>query len=112
LGYLTAAQLDCESALYHVPDLPRAKRIQQQAQEQMAINEAALRKDYYKVLGLQKGRVTEGELKRAWKDMIMKYDPDKVRNNERVQRMLQDIQAVCIHNARYLSWLICDLLGI
>ena len=77
-----------------MPDLPRAKRIQQQAQEQMAINEAALRKDYYKVLGLERGRVTDGELKRAWKDMIMKYDPSKVGNNERVQRMLQDIQVV------------------
>ena len=94
MGYLTAAQLDCESALYHVPDLPRARRIQQQAQEQMAINEAALRKDYYKLLGLERGRITDGELKRAWKDMIMRYDPEKVGNNERAQRLLQDVQAV------------------
>lgn len=60
----------------------------------MAINEAALRKDYYKVLGLERGRVTDGELKRAFKDMILKYDPEKTANNERVQRILQDIQAV------------------
>ena len=86
-----------------MPDLPRAKRIQQQAQEQMTINEAALRKDYYKLLGLERGRLTEGELKRAWKDMSMKYDPAKVGNNERVQRMLQDIQAVHFHHDELLG---------
>lgn len=95
MGYLVAAQLDCETALYHVPDLARAKRIQQQAAEQMAANDAALRKDYYKILGLQRGHLTEGEIKRAWKDMMMKYHPDKVgSNNERARLLLQDIQAV------------------
>lgn len=94
LGYLTAAQLDCESALYHVPDLPRAKRIQQQAAEQMAANEAALRKDYYKMLGLERGRLTDTEIKHAWKEMVMRYHPDKVGNNERARLLLTDIQSV------------------
>jgi DnaJ-domain-containing protein 1 len=91
---LVAAQLDCETALYHVPDLARAKRIQQQATEQLAANDAALRKDYYKILGLQRGNLTEGEIKRAWKDMMMKYHPDKVGNNERARLLIHDIQAV------------------
>jgi len=69
----------------------------------MTINEAALRKDYYKLLGLERGRLTDGELKRAWKDMSMKYDPAKVGNNERVQRMLQDIQAVHFHHDELLG---------
>lgn len=96
LGYLTAAQLDCQSALYHVPDLARAKRIQQQAAELMAANDAALRKDYYKILGLQRGRLTDAEIKRAWREMCLKYHPDKVGNNDRARLMLQDIQAVTI----------------
>jgi DnaJ-domain-containing protein 1 len=94
LGYLSAAQLDCDSALYHVPDLPRAKRIKQQAAEQMATNEAALRKDYYKILGLERGRLTDTEIKQAWKEMVMKYHPDKVGNNDRVRLLLTDIQSV------------------
>jgi len=96
LGYLTAAQLDCESALYHVPDLARAKRIQQQAAEQIAANDAALRKDYYKILGLQRGRLTDAEIKRAWREMCLKYHPDKVGNNDRARLLLQDIQAVIL----------------
>lgn len=94
MGYLAAAQLDCESALYHVPDLARARRIQQQAAEQMAANDAALRKDYYKILGLKRGRLTDEEIKRAWKEMMMKYHPDKIGNNDRARLILQDIQTV------------------
>jgi DnaJ-domain-containing protein 1 len=100
LGYLAAAQLDCESALYHVPDQPRAKRIQQQAAEQMAANEAALRKDYYKILGLERGRLTDKEIKNAWKEMVMKYHPDKLGNNERARLLLMDIQTVIKINFR------------
>jgi len=94
LGYLTAAQLDCESALYHVPDLARAKRIQQQAAQQMAEKENALRKDYYKILGLRRGRLTEEEIRQAWKEKIMKYHPDKVGNSDRIKLILQDIAVV------------------
>ena len=96
MGYLVAAQLDCDTALYHVPDLARAKRIKQQATEQLAANDAALRKDYYKILGLQRGNLTEGEIRRAWKEMLMKYHPDKVGNNERARLLVHDIQAVRI----------------
>jgi DnaJ-domain-containing protein 1 len=103
LGYLTAAQLDCESALYHVPDLARARRIQQQAAEQMAANDAALRKDYYKILGLPRGRLTDAEIKRAWREMCLKYHPDKVGNSDRARLLLQDIQAVTISILMRLS---------
>ena len=106
LGYLTAAKLDCESALYHVPDLARAKRIQQQAAEQIAANDAALRKDYYKILGLQRGRLTDAEIKRAWREMCLKYHPDKVGNNDRARLLLQDIQAVTISRLKTESGLI------
>ena len=77
-----------------MPDLARAKRIQQQAAEIMAANETALRKDYYKVLGLERGRLTEGEIRRAWKEMILKYHPDKVGNSDRTRLINADIQAV------------------
>lgn len=78
-----------------MPDLARAKRIQQQAAEIMAANESALRKDYYKLLGLDRGgRLTEGEIRRAWKEMMLKYQPDKVGNSERVRLIIGDIQAV------------------
>jgi hypothetical protein len=89
-----AAQLDCESALYHVPDLARAKRIQQQATEIMSQNEMALRKDYYRILGLERGRFTDEELKTAWKETYLKYSPDKVGDSDRARLMLKDIQAV------------------
>jgi len=72
LGYLTAAQ----------------------AAELMAANESALRKDYYKILGLERGRLTEGEIRRAWKEMMLKYQPDKVGNSDRVRLIVADIQAV------------------
>lgn len=78
-----------------MPDLARAKRIQQQATEIMAANESALRKDYYKLLGLDRGgRLTEGEIRRAWKEMMLKYQPDKVGNSDRVRLIIGDIQAV------------------
>ena len=77
-----------------MPDLARARRIQQQAAEQMAANDAALRKDYYKILGLKRGRLTDEEIKRAWKEMMMKYHPDKIGNNDRARLILQDIQTV------------------
>jgi DnaJ-domain-containing protein 1 len=98
---LTAAQLDCESALYHVPDLARAKRIQQQAALQMAANEAALRKDYYKILGLERGRLSDEEIKAAWTEMEAKYHPDRVGNNERAQLILKDIHAVILQNIKF-----------
>lgn len=91
---MTAAQLDCESALYHVPDLPRAKRIQQQAAEQMAANELALRKDYYRILGLERGQVSDSSVKRAWRETMQKYQPGNVGNVERSRLLLQDAQAV------------------
>jgi DnaJ-domain-containing protein 1 len=91
---LAAAQLDCESALYHVPDLARAKRIQQQAAEQMAANETALRKDYYKLLGLERGRLNDVEIEHAWRETMRKYDPDRVGNSDRTRLLLKDIQAV------------------
>ena len=77
-----------------MPDLARAKRIQQQAAEIMAANESALRKDYYKILGLERGRLTEGEIRRAWKEMVLKYHPDKVGNSDRARLIMADIQAV------------------
>jgi curved DNA-binding protein CbpA len=80
--------------MYHVPDLARAKRISQQAAEQMALNEAALRKDYYKLLGLDKGRVSENEIRRAWRDSLLKYHPDKVGEDDRTRRIIIDINAV------------------
>jgi DnaJ domain len=91
---LSAAELDCESALYHVPNLARAKRIQQQAIDLMARNDDALRKDYYKLLGLERGRVSPDELSRAFKERMLKYSPDKFGDNERARQMCQDIQAV------------------
>lgn len=89
-----AAQLDCESALYHVPDLARAKRIQQQAAEIMSQNEAALRKDYYRLLGLERGRFSEEELSQACKEIFLKYSPDRVGDSERARLILKDVQAV------------------
>jgi hypothetical protein len=91
-----AAQLDCESALYHVPDLARAKRIQQQAAEIMSQNESALRKDYYRLLGLERGRFTEEELRQAWKDTCLRYSPDKIGDSDRARLLLKDVQAVSL----------------
>jgi DnaJ-domain-containing protein 1 len=95
---LAAARLDCESALYHVPELARAKRIQQQADELIAQNDAALRKDYYRILGLERGRVSEAEVYRAYNDLMNKYSPDKVADSDRprVMMMMKDIQAVLL----------------
>ena len=84
-----------------MPDLARAKRIQQQAAEIMAANESALRKDYYKILGLERGRLSEGEIRRAWKEMILKYHPDKVGNSDRVRLINADIQAVQITSLQF-----------
>jgi DnaJ-domain-containing protein 1 len=108
MGYLAAAQLDCDSALYHVPDLARAKRIQQQAAEQMAANEAALRKDYYRVLGLERGRFSEAEIHRAWQKSVMRYHPDIVGDDENARLMMQDIQAVGSRTSFYRARLICS----
>lgn len=94
MGYLTAAQLDCESALYHVPNLDRAKRIQQQADEQLAANDLAVRKDYYQILGLERGRLSDEEIRRACKEQMAKYQPDRVGNTDRARLILGDIQAV------------------
>lgn len=92
---MAAAQLDCESALYHVPDLARAKRIQQQAANQMAANESALRKDYYKLLGLERGvRLSEDQLTQAWKQALLKYLPEKVGDEERARLLTADVNAV------------------
>ena len=101
---MAAAQLDCESALYHVPDLPRAKRIQQQAVEQMAENDKALRKDYYRILGLERGRVSDAEITRAFQQSILKYSPDVVPESERTRQMIRDIRAVLL--------VLCELLTI
>ena len=91
---MAAAQLDCESALYHVPDLARAQRIQQQAAELMAQNDAALRKDYYRILGLDRGRVSDAEIYRAYKESFLKYSSDKESNPDRSRLMLKDVHAV------------------
>ena len=77
-----------------MPDLARAKRIQQQAAELIAANESALRKDYYRILGLERGRLTEEEITQAWKAMMLKYHPDKVGNSDRTRLLIADIQAV------------------
>jgi hypothetical protein len=91
---LTAANLDCESALYHVPNLPRAKRIQQQANEQKALNEAALRKDYYKILGLERRRLSREEIDAAFEQMKERCTPEKLGNSDRAQLLMHDIEAV------------------
>ena len=63
----------------------------------MASYEAALRKNYYKVLGLERGRLSDAEITQAWQQMMMKYHPDNVGNNDRARLILQDIQAVFPH---------------
>jgi hypothetical protein len=80
--------------MYHVPNLARAKRIQQQAAELMALNEEALRKDYYKLLGLERRRQTHDEIGAAFKEKILQYHPDKYGDNERARQMSEDIKAV------------------
>ena len=77
-----------------MPDLARAKRIQQQASEQKAANEVALRKDYYKILGLERGSVSEVEVKRAWREAMQRYSPERIGNNDRARLLLQDVKAV------------------
>jgi hypothetical protein len=93
LGYLTAAKLDCESALYHVPNLPRAKLIQQEASERIALNETAVRKDYYRILGLERGRLTHEEIEAAYTQMKAKYSPERI-GPDRSRLLLQDVAAV------------------
>jgi DnaJ-domain-containing protein 1 len=80
--------------MYHVPNLARAKRIQQQAAELMTLNEEALRKDYYKLLGLERRRQTDDEISAAFKEKMIKYHPDKYSDKERAHQMVEDITAV------------------
>jgi len=61
----------------------------------MSANDAALRKDYYRILGLERGaRVSEAEISRAFKEAILKYSPDKVPDSDRSRLMIKEVQAV------------------
>jgi len=61
----------------------------------MAANEAALRKDYYKLLGLERGRrYTDDELTQAWKQTLVKYLPEKVGDEDRAKLITADVHVV------------------
>jgi curved DNA-binding protein CbpA len=69
----------------------------------MAANEAALRKDYYKLLGLERGRrYTEEELTQAYKQTLVKYLPEKVGDDERARLLTADVHVVRMSQARLI----------
>ena len=47
-------------------------------------------KDYYEVLGLQKG-ASEDEIKRAFRKLAIKYHPDKNQGNKEAEEKFKDI---------------------
>ena len=50
----------------------------------------AEKRDYYEVLGLQKG-ASEDEIKKAFRKMAMKYHPDKNPGNKEAEEKFKEI---------------------
>ena len=48
-------------------------------------------KDYYKILGLETNRVSNGEIKLAYKEQAKKYHPDLNGGNKRFEERIKDI---------------------
>ena len=50
-------------------------------------------KDYYAVLGLEKG-ASDDEIKRAFRKLAIKYHPDKNQGNKEAEEKFKDINEV------------------
>ena len=50
----------------------------------------AEKRDYYEVLGLQKG-ASEDEIKKAFRKMAMKYHPDKNPGNKEAEEKFKEV---------------------
>ena len=82
---------------------PEDRSIKQELKEAQGDLKRSKKKDYYKILGVQKG-ATEEEIKKAYRKQALKWHPDKnTDNREEAEKMFKEINVAYDVNTNILS---------